>query len=56
MKRQIKNQINRAVGTLAQTTGLKMVHQANVPKAGNVYPDGLVRIEYKDMHPRRWQT
>jgi len=29
---------------------LKVVLQANAPKAKNVYPDGLVRIDYKDMH------
>ncbi len=51
MEQQTKNLINRAVETLAQTTGIKVVHQANVPKAGNVYPDGLVRIDHKDM---RW--
>jgi len=51
MEQQTKNLINRAVETLAQTTGIKVVHQANAPKAGNVYPDGLVRIDYKDM---RW--
>ena len=50
MDQQTKNLINRAVETLAQTTGIKVVHQANTPKAGNVYPDGLVRIDYKDMY------
>lgn len=50
MEQQTKNLINRAVETLAQATGIKVVHQANAPKAGNVYPDGLVRIDYKDMH------
>lgn len=50
MEQQTKNLINRAVETFAQITGIKVVHQANAPKAGNVYSDGLVRIDYKDMH------
>jgi len=50
MEKQTKNLINRAVETLAQTTGIKVVHQANATKPENVYPYGLVRIDYKDMH------
>jgi hypothetical protein len=50
MEQQTKNLINRAVETLAQTTGIKVVHQAKAQKAENSYPDGLVRIAYKGMH------
>jgi hypothetical protein len=50
MEKQTKNLINRAVETLAQAIGIKVVHQENAPKAENAYPDGLVRIDYKDMH------
>jgi hypothetical protein len=50
MEQQTKNLINRAVQTLAQATGIKVVLQANVPKAKNAYPDGLVRIDYKNAH------
>lgn len=35
--------------SLARATGIKLVHHEKVPKAGNTYPDGLVRIDYKDM-------
>ncbi len=50
MEQQTKNLINRAVETLAQATGIKVVHQAKAQKAENAYPDGLVRIDYKGMH------
>lgn len=50
MERQIKNLINRAMEMFAQTTGMKMTHQAKAPNGRNDYPDGLVRIDHKDMH------
>ena len=50
MEQQTKNLIIRAVETLAQTTGIRVVHRAKVPKTGNLYPDGIVRIDYEDMH------
>ncbi|RJQ65648.1 MAG: hypothetical protein C4519_27595 [Desulfobacteraceae bacterium] len=50
MEQQTKNLIVGAVETLAQATGIKVVYKANVPKTGNVYPDGFVRIDYKNMH------
>ena len=50
MEEQAKNLINRAVATLTQTTGIKVVHQVKAPRAENAYPDGLVRIDHKDMH------
>jgi len=50
MEQQTKNLINKAVETLAQTTGIKVVHQANGPKTKNIHPDALFRIDYKDMH------
>ena len=50
MVQQAKNLINRAVDTLAQATGIKLVLRGNVPKAKNANPDGLVRIDYNDMH------
>lgn len=46
MEQPTKNLINRAVETLAQATGIKVVLQANAPKAKNAYTDGLVRIDY----------
>ena len=38
MDQQTKNLINRAVETLAQATGIKVVHQANAPKSGKRLP------------------
>lgn len=49
MDKLTKNLINRAVETLAQATGIKVVLRANVPRAKNANPDGLVRIDYNDM-------
>jgi hypothetical protein len=49
MEQQTKNLINRAVETLAQTIGIKVVHQAKAQKVENAHPDGLIRIDYKDM-------
>lgn len=50
MEQRAKNLIDRAVKTLAHTAGLKVAHLAKAPKGENTYPDGLLRIDCKDMH------
>lgn len=50
MEQRAKNLINRAVETLAQTTGITVVHQQKAPNDASAYPDGFVRINYEDMH------
>lgn len=50
MERQTKHLIDRAMGMFAQTTGMKVAYQAKAQNKKNDYPDGLVRIDYQDMH------
>lgn len=51
MERKTDRLINRAVEKLAQTTGMKVVHQAEDPNSKNTLsPDGLVRIDFQNQH------